>query len=171
MKFGRWILLLAGLTAARPAWSQVSVYGDFSAAQVSTNAGTVYLYGPTVGVGTALATWHSLGIGADMRGSFLYGSGQSYDGLAVGPQISKKIKKFTPHGEFMVGFARYNPNNPAIPISTDFQLEGNGGLDRRMSKRIDWRIVDFSYTQYYELHDRIHPYLFSTGLVLHLGSQ
>jgi hypothetical protein len=69
----------------------------------------------------------------------------------------------------MVGFARYNNGlNQVASSSTDAQLQFIGGVDRPIAKLFDWRILDYSYMQYYGASQLYNPQTFSTGIVFHL---
>lgn len=174
MKF-RWLLLVAlGVAAARPASAQISAYVDLSALKLTGGLPTPttnVLYGPTIGLTGQLGTKAHLKISADLRGGF-YGGAQRMDALTVGPKIGLPIHKFEASAEFMVGFARYNDGkgNPASS-TTDALTQVNVALDRRITERFDWRVVDYSYSQYYGLGGEYNPKTFSTGVVLHLGTR
>jgi hypothetical protein len=107
----------------------------------------------------------------DLRGGF-YGGSMRLDGLAIGPKVALPVRKYEAYGEFLVGFARYNNglNQPASS-STDAQIELNFGLDRSITKRLDWRVFEFGYEQYYGLGGEFNPKTFSTGIVAHLGGR
>jgi len=165
------VILVIGLVAPKKAHSQVSFYGDFSASKLTYLSNTTILYGPTVG---AFVDFHQLGpvkLSADFRGSFLGASGTRLDGVFVGPRFATSVKllKLKPYAEFMVGFARYNNGlNQVASSSTDAEIQVNAGVDRPVTKRFDWRVFEYSYSQYYGLSGEYNPKTFSTGVVFHL---
>jgi hypothetical protein len=100
----------------------------------------------------------------------LLGKSQRLDGVALGPKIGFTLhKNYGIYGEFLVGFARYNDGlgNPAS-ASTDSQIQLNAGIDRRVTPRLDWRVFEYGYQQYYGLGGEYNPKTFSTGVVLYL---
>jgi hypothetical protein len=171
----RWLLVfaLAVLTGGQ-ASAQVSAYVDFSASKLTglgTNGSeaTNVLYGPTIGLTAHVAGLKRLQFAADLRAGF-YGSGQKLDEIALGPKASLGVRKFTVYTEFLVGFGRYNDGlGHSASASTDAQIELNSGIDRRVTKRFDWRVFEYGYEQYYGLGGNYNPKTFSTGLVFHLG--
>lgn len=175
MKF-RWLAVVAlGVVAsAVPAVSQVSAYAEFSASKltggISTQTTSV-LYGPTFGITAQLANKPRLKFYGDVRAG-LYGTSQRLDGVAVGPKIGYPIKKFEAYAEALVGFARYNDGlGNKASATTDAQIQFNFGADRRVTERLDWRVFEFGYEQYYALGGVYNPKTFSTGVVVHLGKR
>jgi len=174
MKF-RWLLVFAlALAVVRPASSQVAAYVDFSASDLTGGIATVttnILYGPTIGLTAQLGSKAHLKLYADIRAG-LYGSGQKLDEVGLGPKLGLDFKKFEAYTEFLVGFGRYNNGlNAAASSSTDSQIEMNFGLDRRISERFDWRLIEFGYEQYYGLGGVYNPKTYSTGVVMHIGKR
>jgi len=169
----RWLWVVAlGLAAmARPGWSQVSFYGDMSASMLTgglVTTTTSILYGPTIGMTAQIFSRSHLKFYGDIRGGF-YGGSQRLDQVGVGPKIGFAFKKYEAYGEFIAGFGRYNSGqNVTASASTDSLIELNGGLDRQITSRLDWRVVDFGYEQYYGLGGEFNPKTFSTGVVVHL---
>jgi len=174
MKF-RWLLVFAlGLAVVRPATSQAAAYVDFSASKLTGGIATTttnVLYGPTIGLTAQLGSKAHLKFYADIRAG-IYGSGQKLDEVGLGPKLGLDFKKFEAYAELLVGFARYNDGlgNPASG-STDSQVDMNFGLDRRITERFDWRVIEFGYEQYYGLGGVYNPKTFSTGVVMHIGKR
>jgi hypothetical protein len=167
------LIITLCIGVARPALSQIGIYGDFTAAQISSNVqGKNFLYGPTGGVLAPFGSSHHIELSADIRASYLRGSGQTFTGVVLGPSVSIPVGKFTPSIDALVGFGRYNDGlgNPAS-TSTDALVEGSVACDRKLTKLFDWRIVQASYSQFFETLNHLHPYSFSTGVVVHLGSR
>lgn len=151
MKLG-WLFVFAlGAAAVRPASAQISVYADLSASKftggLSTTTTTV-LYGPTIGLTAQVASLKRVRLYGDVRTGF-YNNGIHFNEAAIGPKIGLAAKKFEAYGEMLVGFARYD--NGAGNASTDAQTEANFGLDRQLSRVVDWRVFEFGYQQYYGL--------------------
>jgi hypothetical protein len=162
-------LLALSLAGATPAQAQVSVYADFAAAKLTNLTNTYLLYGPTIGLTATLVPLSHVDIGADLRGSFL-GGNRRLDGIAVGPRFSTTVKGLKPYAEVLVGFARYNDGLGASTSATsDAQLDVIVGIDKHIRHRIDWRIVEYSYEQFYALGGQFNPKNFSTGLVYHFA--
>lgn len=164
------VVLAVAVLTIQPAYSQVGSYVDMSATKLTLPAGTNVLYGPTVGLYAILVDRHHVALGGDVRAGF-YGTSQRFDSVAVGPKVSTSIKHFTPYGEFMFGFARYSDGlgNPGSAY-TNSQIQLNAGVDRRVTKRFDWRIFDFSYTRFQTVSEQFHPTTFSTGIVFRIGN-
>jgi len=107
-------------------------------------------------------------LSADLRGSFVGAGGVRLDGVVVGPRVATSVRflKLKPYAEFMVGLARYNNGlNAVARSSTDSEIQVNGGVDRPVAKLFDWRIFEYSYSQYYGLSGEYNPKTFSTGIV------
>lgn len=174
MKF-RWLALLAlGVVMAKPAVSQVNAYVEFSASKLTGGLDTTVtsvLYGPTIGLTAQLVNKPKLKVYGDVRAG-LYGGKQRLDGIAVGPKVGYPVKKFEAYAEALVGFARYNDGlGNKSSATTDGQIQFNFGADRRVTERLDWRVFEFGYEQYYALGGEFNPKTFSTGVVLHLGKR
>jgi hypothetical protein len=170
---GLLVLFTAGIAGPSTAHSQVSFYGDFSASKLTYLSNTNVLYGPTIGAFANVTDLGPIKFSGDIRGTFVGSNGVRLDSLVVGPRFAAAIKfqKLKPYAEFMVGFARYNNGlNQVASSSTDAEIQVNAGVDRTIAKRFDWRIFEYSYSQYYGLGGEYHPKTFSTGIVFHLGS-
>jgi hypothetical protein len=169
MKFG-WLLVFAlGVAVVKPASSQVSVYADFSASKLTggvATTSTTFLYGPTIGLTAELGKRKFMTLSGDLRGGF-YANGIRLNEIAFGPKVGFDVKQFQAYTEILVGFGRYN--NGAGVASTDGQTEVNFGVDLKGKGRLDWRLFEFGYEQYYGLGGEYNPKTFSTGLVVHLG--
>jgi hypothetical protein len=169
MKRG-WIvlLLLVGFVAPSASLAQVAAYGEFSGSDLHNLVSQDTLYGATAGVlidGPKLT--HFFLLSADVQGRFVHKSGESLNGLTVGPRFSVplKVAGLTPYAEFMVGFARYNNANNG-GATTDSTIQVNAGISKRVSPR--WDVVaDYSYAQYYALGGQYNPKTFSIGGVFH----
>ena len=171
MKYG-WVvlLLLAGVIAPRAAKAQAAVYGDFSISDLHNLVQTDLLPGATVGVlvGDAHAGSH-LVIQGDLQGRFVRKSGESLNGLTVGPRFEFPMKRhgLTPYAEFLVGFARYYGTYLGVTApTTDATLQVNGGIAKRFSPHWDGDL-QYSYAQYYANGGEFNPKTFSIGVIYH----
>jgi hypothetical protein len=165
-------LVISGLALTGKASSQASVYGDFSAAQIGDLQGKNFFYGATGGFVDNFGSRHRLAFSGDLQASYLRGAGQTFTGLLLGPRLAFVAGKFSPSVEGLVGFGRYNagPGTPSS-ASTDALVQGGFALDRQIAKRLDWRVVQASYAQFFDTGNRFHPYNFSTGIVVHLAAR
>jgi hypothetical protein len=168
MKYG-WVVLLvfAAVTAPLAARAQASAYGEFTASKLVGGPKGDYLYGGSVGVlidGPHL--FHKILLSADVQGRFVSHSGESLNGLAIGPRfaVQTHFLKLAPFAEFMVGFARYNDGSNNSTTDNTFQV--NGGVTRPLSSRLD-ALVDYSYAQYGVNNGEFNPKSFSGGIVYH----
>jgi hypothetical protein len=164
-------MFLVGLALVKPASSQVAVYADFSASKLTgglTSTTTNFLYGPTIGLTALVGTKKNINLSGDLRTGF-YGNGSRLSEISVGPKVGLDVKRFEAYTEILVGFARYNDG--AGNASTDAQTEVNFGLDMQGKGRLDWRVFEFGYEQYYGLGGEFNPKTFSTGVVVHLGKR
>ena len=105
-------------------------------------------------------------IGGDVRGYLLNGSGkQHYNGVG-GPRIAVDIPavKLMPYAEFLYGFGSYKTTTPNATGHIDYEYVV--GVDRKLFSLLDWRILEFSYCNYY--NGAIPTKGLSTGLVLRI---
>jgi hypothetical protein len=168
MKFG-WVVLLvlAAVTAPLAAKAQASAYAEFTASKLAGGPKGDYLYGTSIGVivdGPRL--FHKVLLSADVQGRFVSHSGESLNGLTIGPRFSAQTHflKLAPFAEFLVGFARYNDGSNNATSDNKFQI--NGGVTRPISSRLD-ALVDYSYAQYGTANGQYNPKSFSGGIVYH----
>src|SRR5665213_4160237 len=109
------LLLVVGLAAPAVSHAQVAAYGEFSVSDLHNLVSQDFLLGATTGVlvdGPHI--FRALVVSADIQGRFVRKSGESLNGVTIGPRFSLPLKVggLVPYAEFMVGFARYNtPNN------------------------------------------------------------
>jgi outer membrane protein with beta-barrel domain len=165
------VAMLAMLPTAVHA--QTSVYLDYGATMMNTDQQTIprQLFGPIGGLEVNLRSTHHVDLGADFRGSYLQESGAnaaSMTAFVLGPRLATHYKRVKPYGEFMMGFARYNNNNPAIPnATTDSEVELNAGVDYAIKKHFDWRVFEYSWAKYLADSGEFNPRTYSTGVVFH----
>ena len=172
------LLLLVGLAVPRASQAQVSAYGEFSATDLTNLVNTNILYGATAGVlydGPTL--FHHMLVSADIQGRFVFGDGEKFNGVNVGPRFSFPLKKrlfrVAPYGEFLVGFARFNGNaatqffnGPLNNQTTDATMQINAGVAKQVSPRLDV-VLDYSYSQYYAYGGQYNPKTGSAGIIYH----
>jgi opacity protein-like surface antigen len=168
MKIGWWVLVVfVGLAIHGEAKGQAAVYGQFGVSDLTNLVQTDLLYGATAGVlyQGPLIRGHVI-ISGDIQGRFMRKSGESLNGVTVGPRLSVPLKRgLAPYGEFMVGFARFNHSSLAIS-TTDSTFQANAGLIKRLSPHWD-ASVDYSYAQYDALGGEYNPKTFSAGAIFH----
>ncbi|HZL26331.1 MAG TPA: outer membrane beta-barrel protein [Acidobacteriaceae bacterium] len=162
------LLLVVGLAAPAVSHAQVAAYGEFSVSDLHNLVSQDFLLGATTGVlvdGPHI--FRALLVSADIQGRFVRKSGESLNGVTVGPRfsLSPKFGGLAPYAEFMVGFARYNNPNNGGP-TTDSTIQVNGGVTKRVSPR--WDVAaEYSYSQYYALGGQYNPKTYSIGAVYH----
>jgi hypothetical protein len=85
-------------------------------------------------------------VGADMRDTFQHGNNASLNSFMVGLRVAAKPMAFNlkPYAQLSVGAGRTRP-----PLSNAHieKLQGGiyAGVDKPLTKHIDWRIVELSY--------------------------
>lgn len=114
-----------------------------------------------------------LGITADFGGHFKDdGAVSTY---TFGPRVKYHSDQFSPFAEVLFGFARVSPNG--LPSRNAPAFIGGGGFDMRITKHLDFRILqaDYVYTSY-DTKGLTQPSRFrgdgarlQSGLVLNLG--
>jgi len=168
--FAAIVLLLITLAMPRASHAQAAVYGEFSVTDLHNAFTTDLLYGATTGVLIDGPTFHHVVLSGDIQGRFVRKSGESLNGVTVGPRLTVMMKHgLAPYAEFMIGFARYNdPTNQGVTTDSTFQV--NTGLGRRISPRFDL-VADYSYSQYYALDGEFNPKTFSIGTIFHFNKR
>jgi len=171
MKHG-WVvlLLLARFMVPGAARAQAAFYGEFSISDLASIAGNNYLPGVTAGIlYDSAKIYNHVTVAADLQGRFVRVKGQSLNGLTIGPRFGIPLRRgFSPYGEFMFGFARYDSNSTGA--SSDATLQINAGVARQFSPHIDG-VVEYSYAQYYGLGGAYNPKTFSVGAIYHLAKR
>jgi hypothetical protein len=164
------VALLGVMTAPKVSHAQAAVYGEFSVTDLHNESTTDLLYGATTGVLVDGPTFHHVLISGDLQGRFVRKTGESLNGITVGPRVSIPVKYgLVPYAEFMVGFARYNdPTNQGLTTDSTFQV--NAGVSRRITPHFDL-VADYSYAQYYALGGEFNPKTFSIGTIFHFNKR
>lgn len=163
----RVVSLFVFLLAPLALHAQIAVYAGFSGAPISGASETDRAYGPLVGVYKQTGHVASLvSIGGDLRGSFLTRDDFHFYTFAAGPRLAFKapLLPFRPYVEGLVGVG--NIHNGGNGSNTHFNYQGIAGLDATILPRIDWRVVEFSYSAVSS--QSINAKILTTGLVLRI---
>jgi hypothetical protein len=166
------LLLLVGFAAPVALRAQASVYGEFSATRFFGSNEQSTFFGGTVGVlfdGPTI--FHRVLVSSDVQGRFVGSNGQSLNSGTIGPRFSLPLRrlKITPYGEFMVGFARFSGGAAGI-ASTDYLIEGNGGVTKQFSPHWDG-VIEYSYSEFGYNVGEFNPKTISIGGVFHFAKR
>jgi hypothetical protein len=157
---------LAAALSAKTASAQAGIYALFTGANLDTTPSTsTQIFGPTFGFYGDFPT-PVVQVGGDIRGELLNGSSQRHYNGVVGPRIAVNIPivNLKPYGEFLFGFGSYKTTTPNATLHVDYEYLV--GVDRRLISRLDWRILEFSYCNFY--NGTIPTKALGTGLVLRI---
>jgi hypothetical protein len=157
-------VLSAVVLSAKPASAQTGIYALFTGANLDTTTSTaIQIFGPTLGFYADLPT-PGVQVGGDIRGELLNGSSQQHYNGVIGPRVAVTLPfiNLKPYGEYLFGFGSYKTTTPDATLHVDYEYIV--GVDRRLLSRLDWRILEFSYCNFY--NGAIPTKGFSTGLVL-----
>jgi len=181
MKFS-WavLLLLVGLAIPRASQAQVSVYGQFTATQLTNdltnNFGTDYLYGATAGVVYDGPTVLKRAIlSADIQAQYGAKSsgGERLVSALVGPRLSVPFKRYklAAYGDFLVGFGRYRDLSAGTSTltaysTTDSLWGAKGGVAKQLTPRLDV-VAEYEYVQYGMNDGEYNPMTFGGGVIFH----
>jgi hypothetical protein len=105
-------------------------------------------------------------IGGDLRGELLNGGAQQHYNGVIGPRIAVSIPvvNLKPYGEFLFGFGSYKTTTPNATLHVDYEYVV--GVDRKLFSLVDWRVLEFSYCNFY--NGAIPTKGLSTGLVVRI---
>jgi hypothetical protein len=157
---------LAATLSANTALAQTGIYALFTGANLDTTPSTAtQIFGPTFGFYGDIPT-PVLQLGGDIRGELLNGSSQQHYNGVIGPRVAVKLPfiNLQPYGEYLLGFGSYKTTAPNATLHVDYEYLV--GVDRRLISRLDWRILEFSYCNFY--NGSIPTKALSTGLVLRI---
>ncbi|MFC6644431.1 porin family protein [Granulicella cerasi] len=146
------------------AWGQASVYGEFSAGRLGSNAPLEWLYGGTVGVNMQITSLgrRALFLG-DVQARGGWHNGTSLTSISIGPRVAFPLRgAITPYAGFQVGIGRFSA--PANIHTTDSLYGFNGGVQKRLRSHLD-AVVDYSWTQLNYNFQQYAPQTVSAGLV------
>jgi hypothetical protein len=153
MKF-RWLTFLLAVTmSTSAAHGQVGIYGNFATTHLTNNSNSTntWLYGPGFGVYYDFVHLGPIGIGADLRGSQMWGGGLDYRTglgglrLVVKPPVLP-VRVYV-QGSAGTGATKASGNTGSLPdnYSYKFQYDVFGGTDVTLLPRVDWRVVEIGY--------------------------
>jgi hypothetical protein len=170
------LLALTAALSAKAASAQAGVYALFTGANLDTTQTTgsspgtttnvtTQLFGPTLGFYGDLPM-PVVKIGGDIRGELLNGGGKQHYNGVIGPRIAVNIPvvKLMPYGEFLFGFGSYKTTTPNATTHVDYEYVA--GVDRKLFSLLDWRIVEFTYCNFY--NGTIPTKGLSSGLVVRI---
>ncbi len=161
------LMIASVLCLSRPASAQLALYGMYGIGN-SGVVNTGHIYGPTVGLYDDRGT--VINYGADLRAAFLSDGGSTqFDSGLIGPRLAIKphVIPIDPYGELLVGFVHASYGQGASKSTrNNLAYSANVGLDMTLLPHIDWRVVEFSYTNV--INGGITPETFSTGIVVRL---
>lgn len=151
-------LVLSLLAACADA--QVAVYGKLDITHFKNNANQTseWFYGPSIGVYDNFVHLGPLRVGADLRGSYLFGSNDKYRSVLGGARVEVKppLLPIRPYAEGLIGIAGTRSNqtgsfSTASSVSfsssfgTKFAYQILGGVDVTVLPHIDLRVAEVGY--------------------------
>jgi hypothetical protein len=170
---------LATVLSAKTASAQAGFYALFTGANLDTTQTTeiisppssttanitTKLFGPTLGIYGDFPT-PVVKIGGDIRGELLNGGGKQHYNGVIGPRIAVDIPvvKLKPYGEMLFGYGSYKTTPPDATLHADYEYVA--GVDRKLFSLLDWRILEFTYCNYYK--GSVPTKGLSTGLVVRI---
>jgi hypothetical protein len=127
---------------------------------------TTQVFGPTFGFYADLPI-PLVKLGVDLRGALLNGGGYRHYSGAGGPRVEVDLPVIglKPYAEGLFGVGSYT-TSASGGSTLHIDLEGVVGVDHKLMPLLDWRILEFSYTDYYG--GSLPTKALSTGLVLRL---
>jgi hypothetical protein len=167
--------LAALLFSANSASAQAGVYALFTGAHLDTTQVTASspttttiatgVYGPTFGLYADLPT-PIIKIGGDLRAALLNGGGEQHYSGVIGPRVEVDIPvvHLKPYGEFLFGVGSYKTTTSNSTTHIDYEYIV--GVDRKLLALIDWRVLEFSDTNYY--NGSVPTRALSTGIVIRI---
>jgi hypothetical protein len=187
MRF-RTLTLFLALTSFIPflsASAQVGIYGKLDITHFSLSSdnhekfqSTGWFYGPGAGVYYDFLHLGPASVGADVRGSFLFGDPDKYRSVLVGARLAVKppALPFKPYIQASAGLAgSTSPKVGTNPTHFDnkFAYEVLGGLDVTIAPGLDWRAIELGYGKVSAVSSfpgtpANSVFLLSTGIVFRL---
>ena len=171
------LLGLAGILAgSTPARAQFAMYGEATGGTLKFQE-TPHIYGGTFGFydtkhhGPVLIGW-------DLRGGFLErGSNkgpntdtvlaQGQGGLRVALAPGILSQSLVPYAEVLTGLGYWRGGVSVTRQDANHLLtQVVAGLDYRVTKKIDWRVAEFSYGRLGAQPGAIYPMMLSTGVAI-----
>ncbi len=161
------IVLLVSAGVARSAPAQTGLYAEFTG--VRPYSGADWLYGPTFGIYADRHNFAPLHFGLDFRGSALYGKGNNSFVSGLGGFRAAVVPHGVPfkiYGEALGGIGVMDQSSTHF---TRFEYQVNAGLDYTFFPRLDWRVLEGSYSGFVGNCGGVcNPLGLSTGIVLRL---
>lgn len=165
------LFALTLVTLSTKGLAQTGIYATFTAGKTDL-PNTDWIYGPTVGAYFDSSHFQALKLGADVRGTFLGGSGNTQmQSVLVGPRVAVHVPTVPvkPYAELLIGAGHIHAGQGFAESSvTKFQYQGVFGADVTILPRFDWRVVEFNYSGLSDYANGIHPKSISTGLVFRI---
>lgn len=164
-------LFLLFALSALPSRAQIGVYAGFSAARYDL-PNTDWIYGPTLGIYDDAFHLPFVSVGFDARAAILgsRGATQLTSGM-VGPRLSAHLPliPIKPYVEGLVGAGHVTIGQGTVRRDDVFLNAGvTAGADLTFFPRLDWRIVEYSYSHFPSLYGGTDQKTISTGLVFRL---
>jgi hypothetical protein len=174
MKLKLLLVLVASTIFLTPfSHAQLGIGASFTAQHIvldpsSPSSTTYWLYGPTFQLQKEYGK--VIKYGFDARGSILSGSGVGVDAIDLGPRIAihPPVLHIKPYGEVLIGGVGVRPNF-STKFTTHIDLQFLGGIDVAIAKRIDWRVIEYSYGEvpgFSGIANEDRRNQFSTGIML-----
>lgn len=167
------ILIACFLLSFPAAYGQLGVYAGFSASELSIS-GTGWNYGGTFGAYYTAWRLPVLSFGIDGRGSILSSASsdiqqQKMYSVLAGPRANLHLPAlpFKPYAEGLIGVGhlRSSFDGSTYYNNTAFAEGFAGGVDMTFFPRLDWRVVEYSYTR---LPGGTNENALTTGIVFRL---
>jgi len=164
------LLLFAFLPQAK---AQLGVYGSFTASKLNA-PNTSWFYGPTFGAYYDGAHFPLVNFGIDARAALL-GSGAEpstkVDSVLVGPRavLHAPVLPLRPYAEALVGAAHVQiGQGTAYSSASHINYGFAAGVDMTFFPRLDWRVVEYTYTRFTGSSGADAQKTLSTGLVFRI---
>jgi hypothetical protein len=179
IRFTSLAVAVIALTFVSQAHAQWAIYMGASGAKLHI-PNTTQLYGSTFGFYRDIPEG-KFDLGFDFRGSLLFGGNvagqytdQRLDYGLLGARASLPQNKYrvTPYVEGLVGTSYVRGGLGLVrENNSSGALQALGGLDVKITKSIDWRAAEFSYSRIKGQLYAVHPDVLTTGVVFHLNAK
>jgi hypothetical protein len=151
--------------------AQLGVYAGFNSSKLNRGANH-WFYGPTLGAYYNVVQLPNITFGVDGRASFLgSNSSQGVTSGLFGPRVETHLPKvpLKAYVEGLMGVARVKgATDFGTPTATGFDYGVTGGVDLKLSRRLDWRVAEFTYTRMPNLSRGTDQRSISTEIVFRL---
>ena len=166
-------LLLLSFAFLPQAKAQVGLYGGFTASKLGASNSN-WFYGPTLGAYYDPVHLPVLSFGFDARVAILRSGSQpstKVESGMIGPRVSLHLPviPLRPYGEVLVGAAHIQAGQGAASSSsTHGGVGAAAGIDLTFFPRLDWRVVEYSYSHFTGPSGDNNQQTLTTGLVFRL---